>query len=260
MTRSVLREIRLIAGQETHLLLTNPSPIVILLIMPVVLIVFLKNGLVPPAVAGHQAANGTAQAVPGISVMFAFFVVGYAGFAFFREHGWHTWDRLRVSPLTTSGVVVGKALPYLAVGVLQILILLGVGCLFLDLSVRGSAWAILALVVLLCTSAVSLALLLTAFAHSIQHLFATANLAAVLLGGIGGAFAPVSTYPRWAQVLAHATPQFWAIEGFQQVIVGGASLAGVMVNLAVLFCFSAAFLVLAAWRFDITETKQSFLD
>lgn len=260
MRPSVLRDIRLSAEHEGRLVIADPSPIAVLLVMPTILILFLKNGLLPPSVGAHSALNGTAQAVPGIGTMFAFMLVGYAGLAFFREHGWRTWERLRVSPLSTHGVVIGKSIPYLVLGIVQLLVLFGVGFSLLDLEVRGSFAAIAVLMVLVSMSAVSLAVLLTAFTRSIQHLYALSNIAAVLLGGIGGAFAPPTSYPEWAQLVARVTPQYWAIDGFKQVIVGGAHLDGIVANAAALLAFSVAFLAVASFRFDTTEVKQSFLD
>lgn len=258
--RRFLRDVRLTGGHETRLIVTDPSPIAILLVMPAILILFLKNGLVPPVVEGQQAANGASQAVPGIGAMFAFFLVGYTGLAFFREHGWNTWNRIRVSPIGTPGLIVGKSLPYVALGITQLWVLIAVGWLFLELRIEGSLLAILSLIVLMCMAAVSLGLLMTAYSSSIQHLYAISNLAAVLLGGIGGAFASVSSYPKWAQLVAQATPQFWAIDGLKRVIVGGASVGDVSTNLLVLFAFSVFFTLLAVSRFDTSEVKQSFLD
>lgn len=240
-----LRDVRLTSLHEGRLVLGDPSPIVMLLVMPIVLILFLPDA---------------DQAVPGIATMFAFFVVGYIGFAFFREHGWRTWERLRVSSVTTPGLVVGKALPYLVMGVVQVSMLIAVGWVFLGLDVNGSPVALAALVLLLSISAVSLGLLLTAVSGTIQQLYAVSNLVAVLFGGLGGAFAPASSYPAWAEALAHLTPQYWAIEGFKDVLSGHGTLVDVAPNLAVLLAFSAGSTLLAAVRFDMRETKVSFLD
>ena len=53
-----------------------------------------------PAMAqlGVPNANGSEQVVPVTAVTFSFFLVGNVGFVIFREHGWHTWVRLRASP------------------------------------------------------------------------------------------------------------------------------------------------------------------
>jgi ABC-2 type transport system permease protein len=241
----VLHDVRLIGQHESRLAFGDPSPVVVLLVMPIVLILFLKD---------------PNQAVPGIATMFAYFVVGFAGFAFFREHGWNTWERLRVSSVTTSGLVVGKALPYLAMGVLQVAALIAVGWLFLGLRVEGSPVALAGVVLVLCMSAVSLGLLLTAVSGTIQQLYAIANLVAVLFGGLGGTFAPASSYPAWAAALAHLTPQYWAIEAFHEVMSGDGGLVDVLPNLGVLLAFSVGLTTLAALRFDMGETKVSFLD
>ena len=47
--------------------------------------------------------------------------------AFFREHGWGTWDRLRSSPATASEILFGKLLPSVGLGILQIGVVVAVG-------------------------------------------------------------------------------------------------------------------------------------
>ena len=59
--------------------------------------------------SGYPHANGAEQVVPGQAAMAAFFIVALVTFAFFAEHGWATWDRLRASPATSFEIVVGKS-------------------------------------------------------------------------------------------------------------------------------------------------------
>jgi ABC-2 type transport system permease protein len=84
-----------------------------------------------------------------------------------------------------------------------------------------------------------------------------ANLVAVLFAGIGGSFAPVKSFPGWAQALAHVTPQFWAVRAFSDVLVGHAGVRDIAPNLAVLALFTAAFAALTAMRFDQSAKKHA---
>jgi ABC-2 type transport system permease protein len=73
----------------------------------------------------------------------------------------------------------------------------------------------------------------------------------ITLGGaaLGGLWLPEELMPHFAQVLSHFTPQFWAQQGFQQVMVHGAHIADIWKTLAVLLAFGAAGLIVALWRF-----------
>src|SRR5437868_9051419 len=52
-----------------------------------------------------------------------------------------------------------------------------------------------------------------------SQLNAFSNLGAMVLAGVGGALAPTSALPSWARTLAPATPSYWAMRGFRQVIL-----------------------------------------
>ena len=118
-----MKRIRLIARHETRLLFTDPLPLLLLIGMPVVLLSFLSDGLV----------GGPAHAVPGLDAMFGFFGLAVAGLAFFRDHGWGTWDRLRASPASSTEVMLGKSLPLVVLLLIQQVVLLLLGWAFFDM-------------------------------------------------------------------------------------------------------------------------------
>ena len=110
-----------------------------LLVFPVITIAFLKPALQPALVqAGYPNATGAEQVVPGQAVMSAFFLVSLVTLAFFAEHGWGTWDRLRASPATSLEIVVGKALPRVAIGIVELVVVLGAGVRALRLSTSAA--------------------------------------------------------------------------------------------------------------------------
>lgn len=248
-----------ILRHEMRVLVKDIAPVIILTAMPIAVIAFMKPTLRPALnFSGYPDANGAEQAVPGMAVMFAFFLVGFTGFAFFREHGWATWDRLRASPATTAEIVVGKIVPGLLVAVVQLGVLFGVGVLLFGLRIRGSV-AGLALV------AFTLALFLSVFAvalvsvcRTVQQMNAFANIGAMIFAGLGGALTPVVFLPGWAQPIAPATPSYWAMRGFRSVILDGSGFGGILLPAAVLLAFTAGAGVLIAMRFRVEEAKISW--
>src|SRR5207248_9154336 len=106
-----LRASASIVRHEFRVMFTDPSTLVFVVFLPVLMVALMKNLFVGAlASAGFPGANGSEFAVPGIAVSFAAFGVGFAGFSFFRDHGWGTWDRLRASPATSVEIIVGKVL------------------------------------------------------------------------------------------------------------------------------------------------------
>ncbi len=54
-----------------------------------------------------------------------------------RSYDRKTWDRLRASELGSAEIVVGRVLPFLVFGAIQMLTLFTAGTLLLDLDLRG---------------------------------------------------------------------------------------------------------------------------
>src|SRR4051812_3749947 len=94
--RRMLRDIASLARLNVRIMLRDRAPLILIVVLPLLLIAFIKP-LVEPALRAEGVKDGTGaeQAVPGMAVMFLFFLVTFLGYALFQEHAWRTWDRLR---------------------------------------------------------------------------------------------------------------------------------------------------------------------
>jgi ABC-2 type transport system permease protein len=249
-----------IARHDLRILRSDPVFLLTMTVMPLIVMAFIKPAFgattVPLAGAGVDA-NGAEHAVPGVTVMFAFFLVGNVGFGVFREHGWNTWERLRASRATPAEVMAGKVVVPLLTLAVQLAVLIGLGGLLFDLDVRGSMPAMVAVAAALALCLVCLGLLLLALARSILQLNAVSNLGTMLFAGLGGAIAPIAVLPGWARAVAPITPSYWAMRGFRDVIAGG-GFAEAALPVAVLLGFATVFAVVAGLRFRFDDVKVSF--
>ena len=242
--------------QNWALLIADPAPIVLLLAMPIVMMTFLEGtGRAVLRGAGFPNASGAELVVPGMAVMFAFFGVGYIGTAFFSEHGWGTWDRLRASRATTLEIVLGKILPSAGLMLAQLVLLFVVGMAVFGMQVNGSMLGIGVMMVACVAMLVAFSMLLTAVLKTANQLMAVVNLAAMVLAGIGGALAPVDVLPGWAQVIAPASPAYWLLKAFRAVILEKGGLDATIVPAAATLVFAAVMAAVAIWRFSVTDEK-----
>lgn len=251
-----------VARHDLRILRSDPVFLLSMTVMPLIVMAFIKPAFGATTIPLGGAAmdgevNGAEHAVPGVTVMFAFFLVGNVGFGVFREHGWNTWERLRASRAAPAEVMAGKVVVPLLTLALQLSVLIGLGGVLFDLDVRGSiaAMAVVAAALALCL--VSLGLLLLAVARSIMQLNAVSNLGTMLFAGLGGAIAPIAVLPGWARAIAPGTPSYWAMRGFRDVI-GGGGFAEIALPVGVLLGFATGFAVLAGIRFRFDEVKVSF--
>nr|AKA59497.1 ABC transport system, permease component YbhR [uncultured bacterium NM_1663] len=231
---------------------------IVFIAMPLVLMAFME-----PVVSGALAreglgGSGADHVVPGMAVMSAFFFAGSTALAFFREHGWGTWDRLRASPVSDGEILAGKIVPGFAAVLVQILVLFGLGGLIYDLDVRGSMTALALVSALVALTVVTVAVALVAVSRTIQQVNAVVNLGALTFAGFGGAFTPVSMLPAWMEDAAPATPTYWAMRAYHSIVVDGEGWAAAVGPAAVLAGFATLFTVIALSRLRFEDAKTSW--
>jgi ABC-2 type transport system permease protein len=251
-----LRASTAIARHELRVMKDDPSTAIFVIVMPLVFAALMQRLFQAPLEAeGVVGATGAEFAVPGMAVAFVAFGAGYAGFAFFRDHGWGTWDRLRATPASSLDIFAGKVAPAVGLSVVQMLFLFIVAVPLFDFRVSGS-WLALVLVVIvlaLCLNAFGVAVM--ALSRTMQQLNALGSAGGFALATLGGAFVPVSAMPGWAQAVAPAMPTYWAMEAFRDVVIESGGFVDVVLPVALMLGFTALFAGLAAAKFRFEESK-----
>lgn len=254
-----LLQVGAVARHELRVLRQDPAPLVLLVFMPLVLMAFLQSAFGPALVAeGHAGATGVEQAVPGMSVMFAFFLVGNVGFSFYREHGWATWERLRATAAPPATVMAGKVVVPIVLCLAQLGLLFIVGILLFGLQITGSHAGLAVVAVAFSCSLVALGVCVVGLTSTVMQMNVVANLGAMVLAGLGGALVPVVELPGWAQAVAPGVPSYWAMRGLQEAVLLPTTLGDALLPAGMLLAFAAGFCALALWRFRFEESKTSW--
>jgi ABC-2 type transport system permease protein len=255
-----LRRTRAIVQNDLDLLRYDPLATIVLIITPLLVMAFLKPAYGPLLHdQGYGFANGSEQVVPGMAVFFAIYMITFLGLAFFREHIWSTWDRLRASPARSYEIVIGKLAPNFAILVVQQAVLFGAGVLLFGLEINGSVVALAAVALSFVLWLIAFAFAVASYCRTFQQVLAVSNLGAILFSGIGGALTPIDSLPGWADAIAPGFPTYWAMRGFKDVLLDGEGLGGVGPEVAVLLGAAALFWVLAAVRFRLDDPKGGTL-
>jgi ABC-2 type transport system permease protein len=242
-----MRNILIIARHEARMNYTSTFPYLLLIVMPLLLTSFLSRGQL----------GGPSQSVPGMQIMFGLFGVVCVGLAFFRDHGWNTWDRLRAGPVSPLEVILGKVTPLVTLFALQQVVLLLAGWALFGMPWRGNVAATGLLIAAMVSVEASLGLLTVAFCRTVEELTVAGYIGAIVLAGIGGAIAPLERLPGWMEALAPASPVYWMGRGFQAVI-GDHPVGDVMLPVSVLLVFSCCMGLIALWRFRFDSKKEYF--
>ncbi len=248
-----------ISRHEMRILRRQLTPVITMIVLPLGFTAFIRTGFRSVLVdAGFTDATGVEHAVPGMTVMFAIFLSSFTGWAFFREHGWGTWERLRASAARPIEIIAGKVAPSLLVSLVQMGALFGLGGLLFGLRVRGSMMGLAFVVVAYALFLVAFGVALVSVCSTVNQMNTFTNIGTMVIAGIGGALVPVSGLPGWAQAIAPATPAYWAMTGFQSVILEGSGAGAVLVPVVALLAFAAGCTLLAVFRFRFEQTKLSW--
>jgi ABC-2 type transport system permease protein len=255
-----LTAVAVVARNETKILRSDILPLlVVTVVIPIGASILLKPALGRNLrVEGHRFASGAEQVVPGMATVFSFFAIGHVASAFFREHGWHTWDRLRASGISRVEIVAGKAVPSIALVFVQFALVGVVGVAFLGLALpKPSVTLALAGVVAalgVCLAAIGVAV--AAVTKTYRQANALNFLCVGVLGGLGGTLVPVAQLPGYLQPFVGLTPSYWSMRAFNSTLLGENGWDSCLLPIAVLTAMAALALATALPRFRAEERKQ----
>ena len=128
--------IAMLVRHNFALLIREPGPLISRLVQPVVLMMLMRP-LYVAALAREGVQPGTAQVVTGMLVLFSLLALSVVGGAIMAERAWRTWDRLRATPVRAGELLVGKAVPALAMLAAQQAVVLLFGVVVFGLNVRN---------------------------------------------------------------------------------------------------------------------------
>ncbi len=218
----------------------DPADLVTYMIIPMILMWLTK-----PLLIRLMPDGGTVQDVIGPLVFSSALSLQIVGMSLLSERAWRTWEMLRATPATAAELLAGKAVPVLAVLLLQQAVVLGYGTGVAGLAVTGPFLLALAVLVWSFTLLAAGSLLATLVTSHSQLAMLT-DIGAIALSTLGGALLPVSMMPSIARHVAPASPGYWAIGMFKAAVRGDA--AGTLGPAAVLGAIAVAAGTIACLR------------
>ena len=188
--------------------------------------------------------------VPGlIGVILTMTMVLFTGVAIVRERERGNMELLMATPVSRSELMIGKVLPYAAIGLVQTTVVLVLGLTLFQVPIRGSAFDVYLAAVLLILANLTLGLLISTKAQSqfqaMQMTFFV-FLPSILLSGFMFPFAGMPVVIQWLAELLPLTHFLRLIRG---VMLRGASVFELWPDVLALLGFTAVMMTLAISRF-----------
>jgi ABC-2 type transport system permease protein len=188
------------------------------------------------------------QNVPGYTVMGVFFIIGTMASSILMEKKDGTFRRLLVAPLPKSALLAGKILPYYLVNLIQIAIMFVTAHLLFGMAF-GDLPALVLVSLALAATATGLGILVAALAKTDTQVGGLSSLLTLTMSALGGCLMPTFIMPDFLQKISRAIPHAWAMQAFQDVLVRGYGVQGVLIEVFVLLGFALVFFLLGVWRF-----------
>lgn len=187
---------------------------------------------------------------PGLMAMIAILSVstGLAA-AITRERELGTLDGIMVAPISRGSIVVGKVLSQVARGLIQALLILGVSILFFNVQMVGSIWNVILLLILGTFSFIGIGVIVTAGMKSqetAQLMISMINFPMMFFSGV---FFPVEQMPKFAHYVSKVLPLTYAADALRNVMILGAGLSEIWLDIVVLLGFAVVTSSLATVMF-----------
>lgn len=172
-----------------------------------------------------------------------FFVFLISGIALLRERTTGTLERLLSTPILRRDIVFGYLLGYGLFAVIQTIIVVTYAVKVLDITLVGSFWNVVIINLTLALVALSLGILLSAFANSEFQMMQFIPIAIIPQVFFAGIF-PFESMAGWMQVLAKCMPMYYGGSALVEVMYKGSGLSEIANDLLVLLGFALVFIVL----------------
>ena len=178
--------------------------------------------------------------VPGlIGVLLTMTMVMLTSMAVARERERSTLEALIVSPARRIEIVLGKILPYIVIGYVQMTLILLAGVWFFDVPIAGSLWLLYGCSLLFIAANLAIGLVFSAQAKTQQQAMQMSFfflLPNILLSGF---MFPFEGMPEAAQWIAQALPLTHFLRIVRRITLMGAGwpdVAHELLWLAIIFC------------------------
>lgn len=227
----MFKEIALIFKRNCMVALRNPAHIIVGLFQPICFLLLfapLLKSLSP------FAGNHLTVYIPGLLIMLAFYGASFVGFSLIDDWRVGYLERLWVSPVSRTAIIIGRTLRDILIVLFQSLFLIALSFAF---GLEASLWGILislGLVVLIAALLSSISYMIALLFKEESALAATINLFLLPVQLLSGVTLPLALAPQWIQNLALANPLAHAVDATRALFIGQYTNTSVFISFGLL--------------------------
>lgn len=188
--------------------------------------------------------------VPGlVGVILTMTMILFTSAAIVRERERGNMEMLINTPIRSIELMIGKIIPYIFVGLIQVAIILGLGHVLFAVPVNGGLGPLLVVTLLFIIASLSLGLVISTLAQNqLQSMQMTifVLLPSILMSGF---MFPFDGMPRPVQVIAQVLPATHFMDMIRGVVLRDASLYALRGDILWMICFALLGLLVSTLRF-----------
>lgn len=168
--------------------------------------------------------------VPGVIVLILLVMTTImTAMSVVREKELGTMEQLIVTPLNSASLILGKLIPFIGIGMIDVAIVLLAAVFWFEIPVHGSIPLLFALSLLFLFSTLGLGLLVSTFCRTQQQAMITAFFMIMPMMLLGGFIFPIANMPVPIQYTTYLMPIRYFLIIIRGIILKGVG-AGVLAN------------------------------
>lgn len=165
-----------------------------------------------------------------------------------REIG--TLEQLIVTPIKPYQLIIGKIIPFMIIGFLEVLLVTSIMTFWFDIPVRGSFLYLIFASLLFVLSTLGLGLFISTISKTQQQAMMVAQFGLMLpMIYLSGFAFPIENMPRIIQYITYVIPLRYYINILRGIILKGVGFADLWQETLVLFLMGAVILLASSMRF-----------
>ena len=211
-----------------------------------------QPGLIPrPRVLFNEPLDGTWYIIPGlIAVIVAMLAALVTSQCVAREYEQGTIEQILVSPVSGPAFMLGKLLPYVGLGVLQVGSVVLASRFLFEVPIRGSVGLLAVGTLLYLLGSMALGLMLSAVLKSQQVALMVSLIASMLPSLLlSGFIFPIANMPRVLQAFSYVVPASYFIRITRGLFLKGVGLEALWPEFVAMSLYAVVLVAIATSRF-----------
>jgi len=181
---------------------------------------------VHPVIMYNPMLKSTWYMVPALAVVLVTMITALlTGFSIVKEKEGGTLEQLMVTPISPVHVVLGKIVPYVVIGLLELSAVLACATLWFRVPFKGNFFTLLLFGLIYMTSSIGIGILVSTVARNAQQVLFILWFILIFFLFLSGFFLALENMPQWVQKVTYINPLRYFMFVLREMFLKGSGFA-----------------------------------